>query len=124
MKHPPPVVLVVHPEAEERISLYALLAANGHAVATRSGGFEALEYISRHRPGAVLASTHLPDVGMKTFLRGIERAGFDANTILLAGPDDRERFAHPGGPMEVLAWPGWKKDILAAVGRRLESGWL
>jgi DNA-binding NtrC family response regulator len=122
MKHPPPVVLVVHPEAEERTSLYALLAADGHAVATRSGGFEALEYISRHRPEAVLASTHLPDSGVKEFLRGIGRAGFDANTILLAGPDDWEVFAHPAGAMEVLAWPGRKKEILAAVGRRLERG--
>jgi DNA-binding NtrC family response regulator len=122
MKLPPPVVLVVHPEAEERISLYALLAANGHAVATRSGGFEALEYISKHRPGAVIASTHLHDLDVKAFLGGIERAGFDANTILLAGPEDGEAFTHAGGPMEVLAWPGGKDDILAAVGRRLERG--
>lgn len=117
MMHSPPVVLVVHPEGEARTALYALLAAEGHAVATLGTGFEALGYASRHRPAAIIASARLPDMSLTTFLEELERAGVGSTTVLLAHADDWELFADSEGSTQVLRWPGRKEELQAAVER-------
>jgi len=117
MRPPPPVVLVVHPDEEARTTLYALLAQEGYAIATRSRAQDALEYIAKHRPESLLASTHLPDLGFKAFLGHLKEAGVDSNTIFLARHDDVELHAGSNGSSQVLAWPARPEDILAAVGR-------
>lgn len=88
MRTSPPVVLVVHPDAQARMSLYTLLAGEGHLVATASRGLEALEYVFKRRPGVVVASPRLTDIGLKTFLHELGRAGLGACTVLL--DDSRE----------------------------------
>lgn len=124
MKTSPPVVLVVHPEGEARTSLYALLAAEGHPVATVSRGLEALDYVFKHRPGVVVASTRLSDISLKKFLQYLDRAELGACTVLLAGPEDRESAGALEGSMQVLRWPAAKSEVPAAVDRCLHEACL
>jgi CheY-like chemotaxis protein len=121
MKDEKPDLLIAHPDPATRTSLYSLLEGEGFRVATCASGIEALKYLSAHKPAVLIASTHLPDTGVRSFLGDVARASLTPCTVLLAGPDDWELFINAPDVVEVVPWPGRKSEILSSVRRILET---
>jgi two-component system response regulator MtrA len=116
-----PLVLIVHPDGEARISLYSLLEREGFRMATCASGTDALKYVCAQKPDVVLASTHLADFGPREFLAEIGRVSLNTPTMLVARPDDGESLVDVPAAVDRVPWPGRKSEILSSIRRLLES---
>ena len=115
-----PLVLIVHPDGEARISLYSLLEREGFRMATRASGTDALKYVCAQKPDLVLASTHLPDFGPREFLAEIGRVSLNTRMMLLARREDRDLSVEVPPGVDVFPWPGRHGEIVSGIRRLLD----
>ena len=116
-----PLVLIVHPDAEDRISLYSLLEGEGFRLATCALGTDALKYVCAQRPDIVLASTHLADFGPREFLAEVGRVSLNTRVMLVTRSDYWELFADVPPGVDVVPWPSRNGELVTGIRRHLES---
>lgn len=85
-----PLVLVVDDEASVRQALERALSLEGFAVATASGGVEALDELAKRPPAVVVLDVTMPDMDGVTVLKRMRSGGVDVPVCILSARDDVE----------------------------------
>ena len=85
-----PLVLVVDDEAMVRDALERALRLEGFAVATASGGREALAEVALRPPAVMVLDVTMPDLDGVSVLRRMRADGLDMPVCILSARDDVE----------------------------------
>jgi DNA-binding response OmpR family regulator len=82
MDDPDPLVYLVHCESDVLLSLYDVLSAAGFKVAASSNALDALGYIARSRPRAVLCHWDMPDMDGLELLTRLRNCSPESRIIM------------------------------------------
>ncbi|MGH8309102.1 MAG: response regulator transcription factor [Steroidobacteraceae bacterium] len=88
-----PVVFVVDDEEPVRLSLRALLRAEGFAVESFASGAELLAAMDRRTPDCVLTDFHMPGMDGRDVIAELERRHKKLPVVLMTGRDDPGQLA-------------------------------
>jgi FixJ family two-component response regulator len=85
------LVYLVHCDSDVLLSLYEILSAAGFEVAASSNALDALKYVRRTKPRAVLCHWEMPEMGGAEFLECSRRRSPETRIIMTS--------QHADGPM-------------------------
>jgi len=115
------LVYLVHCDSDVLLSLYEVLCAAGFEVAASSNARDALEYIGRTKPRAVLCHWEMPELGGAEFLERSRRSSPETRIIMTSRDADGplvEDVRGRGGD-DLLREPLSRLAVIDAVSRML-----
>jgi CheY-like chemotaxis protein len=118
-----PHILVVDDESDTLLFLYDLLSGEGFHVEGVSRPLDALGYVLRRRPAAVVADVRMPEMDGLELLERIKQVAPKTRVILLSAFGDegmRQETIRKGGE-DFIHKPFRGEDLLRSLGRVLEG---
>lgn len=85
-------VHLVHHDSDVLLSLYEVLSASGFQVAASSNTLDALAYIARSRPQAVLCRWKMPQMEAPEFIRRVKAVSPLTRIIICSEQADGEKY--------------------------------
>lgn len=110
-------VLVVDDDAAIRSAVRDVLESEGIAVETASNGADALEKVSRQRPGLVLLDMRMPVLDGWGFASALRERGLALPVVVMTAAADASRWADEIGAIGVVAKPFGVAELVNAVRR-------
>lgn len=116
-----PHVLVVDDELDTRTYLFSILESEGYSVGTASDGMEALKYVSKNKPDAVVSDVRMPEIEGLELLSKIRFVSPQTHVILITAYADAAtvlEVIEKGGD-DLLLKPFRNEELLASLRRSL-----
>ncbi len=115
------LVYLVHCDSDVLLSLYEVLSAAGFEVAASSNSLDALGYVVRAKPRAVLCHWEMPEMGGTEFLQRSKRCSPETSIIMTSQKADGPMYddvLEQGGD-DVLREPFSQIAVVHVVSRML-----
>lgn len=117
------VILLVHPEDENRIRLQVMLKGEGYAVNEAEDVTGALKQIRESVPDLVVTCVRLPRTPGTELIRTIRSdASYPRVNVIALGANDTEDDAMSAGADAFLTWPGRPHRLVEVVKRMMGRG--
>lgn len=117
-------VHLVHNDSDVLLFLYEVLSASGFQVAASSNTVDALAYIARSKPQAVLCRWEMPELEAPEFIRRAKTASPKTRIIVCSKHADGERYRQivRVGASDLILEPVSASEIRAAFLRTIGLG--
>lgn len=110
------VILLVHPQDENRATLEVLLRREGYAVIQADDAMGALEQIRESLPDLVMTHMKLPRAGGSELIRTIRSdTSYPRLRVVALGGRDTQGEAERSGADAFEVWPASAGGVLAVV---------
>ncbi len=108
-------ILVVDDDPSIRLTISAILEAEGYPVQTACNGAEALKVLAQSFPSLVLLDMRMPVLDGWGFARELASRGIKVPILVMTAAQDGKRWATEIGATGFLAKPFNLDDLLDAV---------
>lgn len=110
------VILLVHPQDENRATLEVLLRREGHVVIQADDAMAALEQIRHSVPDLVVTNMRLPRAGGSELIRTIRSdTSYPRLKVVALGDANSQKDAELAGADAFTVWPASAGGVLAVV---------
>lgn len=118
-----PLILIVDDELDPRLFLYSLLDSEGYDVATCDGPYDALWYVSHHKPNIVIADVRMPSIDGLELLSKIREMAPQTRVILYSAYSTPKLVLETleRGGVDLVSKGVSNEEILRVVRRALEE---
>jgi CheY-like chemotaxis protein len=114
------VILLVHPQDENRATLHVMLKREGYTVIEAADVMGALEQIRESVPDLVVACMRLPRAPGSELIRTIRSdASYPWLKVVALGESESQKDAEAAGADAFVVWPGRPERVVAEAMRML-----
>lgn len=117
-------VLVVDDEENARLALRAILQQEGYEVDSVANGYEALEFLRRHRVNVIISDLRMPEMNGLVFLREVSRRYPSTRVIMVTAYGGIESYleAIQLGAYEYIHKPVRVEELKLVMNKMLHEG--